>query len=227
MKHAKRWILILMGGMMMLSLFGCGKPKYKLQFDGFGFQSEKTEYAEGETVTVRYDLIATDTDYRFWLDDDTVEMDRDYDDAHGYIFRFSMPAHDLTLHVSSHNSMAYIPRIEVTLVNELTEADFWVLPQTEENLKSSLWGTASAEKLGTGETAELSLQGDGSAEHWIVRVIDTDHLYFAAEGLTLEDGDRIVLRRDGADGNELIEVQDQSGAVRSSTEAFVGAFGAE
>ena len=35
----------------------------------------------------------------------------------------------------------------VTFVNNVETADVWVLPQTNENLKSSLWGTASAKNL--------------------------------------------------------------------------------
>ena len=74
---------------------------WKLHFEGYGFQNSKTEYAAGEQVTVYYDLIATDTDYRFWLDDESVKLKQDYDDRHGYVFSFIMPDHELTLHVSS------------------------------------------------------------------------------------------------------------------------------
>ena len=30
--------------------------------------------------------------------------------------------------------------IEVTFVNEVEDADIWILPQTEENLKTTVWG---------------------------------------------------------------------------------------
>lgn len=226
MKHAKQWITILLGGLMMLSLFGCSKPKYKLQFEGFGFQTEKTEYAEGETVTVYYNLIATDTDYRFWLDSEDVELSQDYDGSHGYVFTFSMPAHDVTLHMSSRNSMVYVPRRVVTVVNEVEEADVWILPQTEENLKSSVWGTASVGKLGVGETAELELEESDSSA-WIVRIIDADHAYYSVQDLTLEDGYRIVFQSADSKFDAVIQVQDESGAVLSTSEAFVGVLGSE
>lgn len=226
MKHAKQWITILLGGLMMLSLFGCSKPKYKLQFEGFGFQTEKTEYAEGETVTVYYNLIATDTDYRFWLDSEDVELSQDYDGSHGYVFTFSMPAHDVTLHMSSRNSMVYVPRRVVTVVNEVEEADVWILPQTEENLKSSVWGTASVGKLGVGEAAELELEGSDSSA-WIVRIIDADHAYYSVQDLTLEDGYRIVFQSADSKFDAVIQLQDESGAVLSTSEAFVGVLGAE
>ena len=226
MKHAKQWITILLGGLMMLSLFGCSKPKYKLQFEGFGFQTEKTEYAEGETVTVYYNLIATDTDYRFWLDSEDVELSQDFDGSHGYVFTFSMPAHDVTLHMSSRNSMVFVPRRVVTVVNEVEEADVWILPQTEENLKRSVWGTASVGKLGVGETAELELEGSDSSA-WIVRIIDADHAYYSVQDLTLEDGYRIVFQSADSKFDAVIQLQDESGAVLSTSEAFVGVLGAE
>lgn len=104
----KKFLFVLMGVFVFMGLFGCGKKMYKLNFDGYGFESKKTSYEEGETVTVYYDLIATDTDYTFTCDSD-VKMERDYDGQHGYVFVFTMPDHDVTLHVESRNSMEYDP----------------------------------------------------------------------------------------------------------------------
>ena len=101
-------IAIMTGVMIMLGMTGCFKEKHKLIFDGYGFESKKTEYAAGENVTVYYDLIATDTDYRFTVDED-VKMKQDFDNKHGYIFTFKMPDHDVTISVESHNSMYYDP----------------------------------------------------------------------------------------------------------------------
>ena len=62
---------------MIMGLGGCGKQKYQLNFDGYGFESKKTSYAPGDTVTVYYGMIATDTDYHFSCDDD-VSMEQEY-----------------------------------------------------------------------------------------------------------------------------------------------------
>ncbi len=86
-------------------MIGFGKKKHKLIFAEYGFTSKKTSYAVGESVTVYYDLIATDTDYSFYVEEDDVDLHRDYDTAHGYVFMFAMPDHDVTIHVSSRNSM--------------------------------------------------------------------------------------------------------------------------
>lgn len=227
LRLVKSLFLMILGVSMMFTLFGCGKPKYKLHFDGYGFQSSKTEYAAGEQVTVYYDLIATDTDYRFWLDDENVKLKQDYDDRHGYVFTFTMPDHELTLHVSSHNSMEYIPTISVSFQNEVEEADVWLLHQTEENLKTSLWGTPSAGALEKGESAELTLTNPEYAEAWLVRIIDRNKAYYSAQDLKLEDGYTVVFKSEGAQFDEVIEVHDASGAVIFSAKAFTGTLGAE
>ena len=105
--------IVLIGILIMLSVSGCGKQTYKLNYDGSGFESRKTEYAAGEKVTVYYDLIATDTDYTFSIDDD-VEMQQSYDDKHGCVLTFRMPEHDVTLHEQSHESMIYVPPLADT-----------------------------------------------------------------------------------------------------------------
>lgn len=107
----KHLFLIVTGALILLSIPGCGKQKNRLIFDGFGFESSKTEYAAGEKVTVYYDFIATDTDYRFYIDED-VQMKESYDNDHGYVFTFIMPNHDVTLHEEHHNSMLYIPPLD-------------------------------------------------------------------------------------------------------------------
>ena len=92
-----------------MGLFGCGAVKYKLEFGGYGFESKKTSYAEGETVTVTYDMIATDTDYTFYTDSDDVKLDQEFDNNHGYVFTFTMPPHDVKLSVRSRSTMEMDP----------------------------------------------------------------------------------------------------------------------
>ena len=223
----RRLLLLIIGVTMMVSLFGCGAQKYRLNFDGYGFKSKKTAYAAGEKVTVYYDLIATDTDYHFWLDDDSVQMKQDYDGRHGYIFTFTMPAHDVTLHEESHNSMMYIPRISVLFKNEVEDADIWILPQTEANRKTSLWGTATIGGLGKGEEKEVVLTADYDVEYFMVRIIDEDHAFYSAQDLVLENGYTLAFRSEDSKFDAVIEVLDGTGDVISTQEAFTGVFGAE
>ena len=96
--------ILLIGVIIMLTFSACSRTKYTVNFDGAFFESKRTQYYAGEKVTVRYDIIATDTDYHFYIDDD-VEMNQEFDG--GYVFTFIMPEHDVTLHEESYNSMVY------------------------------------------------------------------------------------------------------------------------
>lgn len=219
---------IFLGVVMMFTLFGCAKQKYELHFDGWGFESKKTAYAQGDRVTVYYKMIATDTDYNFWIDED-VAMSQDYNSKDGYVFSFIMPGHDVTLHLKSHNSM--LPEqpesFRVTFVNNVETADVWVLPQTDENLKSSLWGTASAKNLEANTQCDIALSKADEQELYIVNIIDADHTYYSAKNLRLDDGYVIRFTTEDSKYDAYIEVLDADGAVLSKQAAFVGVFGAE
>ena len=103
----RRTIRALIAAAAFLLLPGCGGEKYRLSFENSGFEAPKEMYAPGERVKVTYNLIGTDTDYTFYSDD--VEFKQDYDPKQGYILRFVMPDHDVTLGVNSYSSMTYLP----------------------------------------------------------------------------------------------------------------------
>ena len=106
-------VLCILGGIVLFGLFGCGKkgPEYKIDFGGDEqfYQGAKESYREGEEVTLYYDLIATDTDYKFLLDGESINFG--YDDDHGFIITFTMPAHDVKLECEMKNSMEYVPEV--------------------------------------------------------------------------------------------------------------------
>lgn len=108
--YAIRTVIILLTGVtLMLGLFGCGAKKYRVDYGGrkMMFSEAKDEYRAGETVTVCFSFIATDTDYRFYLDGESISCD--YDDGKGFVISFTMPEHDVTLTVESRNSMVEYP----------------------------------------------------------------------------------------------------------------------
>ncbi len=105
----KSIFLFLTGVLLIMCLSGCGKTEYNLLYDGYGFESKKTKYTAGETVTVYYDLIATDTDYSFFLDCDDVSFKQDYDNSHGFVFTFTMPDHDVEFTHTAENTMTALP----------------------------------------------------------------------------------------------------------------------
>ncbi len=97
----------------MLGLFGCKSvKKYKVDYSGSksSYENAKDAYAAGEEVVLYYPYIATDTDYSFCLDGEDLRYD--YEDDKGFVLRFTMPDHDVTLECRSHNSMIYVPPTE-------------------------------------------------------------------------------------------------------------------
>ena len=58
-------------------------------------------------MVLYYDLIATDTDYSFYLDGEPLNVG--YDHGKGFEIRFVMPEHDVKLECRSKNTMIYEP----------------------------------------------------------------------------------------------------------------------
>ena len=102
-------LIIAIGGFAVFGLSSCGGQKYKLVFDGRGssFENAKSSYRAGQTVTLYFPNIATDTDYSFFVDGEA--FNADYDEKNGYVISFTMPAHDVTVGYTSRNSMEYDP----------------------------------------------------------------------------------------------------------------------
>lgn len=86
---------------------------YEIDYCGLDnfYEKAKSFYIEGELVILRYSLIATDTDYSFTLDGESV----DYTYRNGaFEICFKMPDHNVKLECHSVNTM---------IINEHSEAD--------------------------------------------------------------------------------------------------------
>ena len=87
-------------------LTGClGGKKYKIDYGGAKdlYANAKDSYRAGTAVTLYFELIATDTDYSFCLDGESIPFT--YDDQKGFVISFTMPEHDVTLLCNTVNSM--------------------------------------------------------------------------------------------------------------------------
>ena len=98
-------ILLILGGILMISLFGCGKAVYAVDYRGQkeDYRGARDTYKVGEKVKLTYYLIATDTDYSFYLDGKRINPD--YKEGKGFILKFTMPDHDVQLECRAVNSM--------------------------------------------------------------------------------------------------------------------------
>ena len=81
------------------------RKRYKVDYCGRKsfYARARDSYLPGKKMTLRYELIATDTDCTFLLDAQPLQVR--YDGA--YIISFVMPAHDVTLCCREENSMKY------------------------------------------------------------------------------------------------------------------------
>lgn len=67
------------------------------------YEGAKNSYPAGTKVKLYYGLIATDTDYSFYLDEQPLQYE--YDSEKGFIIQFTMPNHDVKLECVTNNSM--------------------------------------------------------------------------------------------------------------------------
>ena len=115
--------------------------------------------------------------------------------------------------------------ISVTFINDVEKADIWILPQTKENLKTSLWGTATISKLKPGEKKTISIN-DFEEGRYIVRIIDDDKAYYSANDIVLKENYTIRFKTDETKYEAELVTLDQNGEAVSKTEAFQGVLGA-
>lgn len=101
----KAVVFFCLGGLLAFGFGGCGAAVYRVDYGGDKamFRGAKDSYRAGRTVTLYYDMIATDTDYAFYLDGE--RLNTDYTEKNGFRLRFTMPAHDVRLTYTAVNSM--------------------------------------------------------------------------------------------------------------------------
>lgn len=93
--------------LILMFFIGYNKKNYSVDYCGQKdfYLNARDKYRVGEKVEVYFNLIATDTDYSFYLDGEIINPA--YDNSKGYIIKFTMPEHNVTLKCESKNSMLY------------------------------------------------------------------------------------------------------------------------
>ena len=131
-------------------------------------------------------------------------------------------------HTQIQNGAAFTESVSfrVTFVNDAAAADVWILPQTDKNLKSTVWGTATIAKLNAGEQREVRIAKPDDAEAFLIRILDGGHAYYAARDISLDDGCSIRFVSGDTMSDAVIEILDADGNVLHTQRAFVGALGA-
>ena len=112
-----------------------------------------------------------------------------------------------------------VPRITVTVENEATEADIWIIPDTEANRKTTVWGTTTVGKLAKNSAVTAQATQD-EAGQYLFRMIDVDGYYYAASGIALSDGYTLRLKVLEGVMQYALEVSDASGEILETYEVF-------
>ena len=107
----------------------------------------------------------------------------------------------------------------ITIINSVYEASIWVLPDTEANRKTTLWGTATVSKLQADSSSQAGIDKPGDNGQYLFRMIDTDKMYYSSENLVLEDGWTLEIKGDIRTG-VTIEVTDKDGNLNAAYEVF-------
>ena len=111
----------------------------------------------------------------------------------------------------------------VTCINETADADIWIIPDTEANRKTSLWGAAAIKDLGVNESAQISLDALGGPGLYLFRAIDADKGFYGAEGVFLDAGYTLRFTAGGGHPAEaVLEILDADGNLTDTWSVFVG-----
>ncbi|MBQ1319978.1 MAG: hypothetical protein IIY53_07090 [Solobacterium sp.] len=112
----------------------------------------------------------------------------------------------------------------VIFVNEVTDTDVWILADTEENRKTTVWGTPAVRGLKVNTETEAQLCEPAENGLYLIRMISAGKMYFSADDVVLEDGWTIRFRV-GKYYNDhpvswVLEVTDTEGNPMETYEVF-------
>jgi hypothetical protein len=125
----------------------------------------------------------------------------------------------LSCNVKEKNSLETKNRITITVIDDVKEADIWILPDTAANKKTSVWGKATASHVALGESRRVPLCEPGDDGKYILRMIDSDSFYYSANGIELQAGWTLRIKEKGS-GAVAAEVSDENGLLKNTYDVF-------
>ena len=129
---------------------------------------------------------------------------------------------------SQENTPAAEPgsRVEITFIGDDKNADVWILPQTDEILKTSLWGTATVADCPADAEQKLALDPSGDSGIYVIRIIAGDGGLYSANDIHLEEGYSIRFSRGKTADDSYLKIIDETGAATDTREhVFEGMLG--
>lgn len=125
----------------------------------------------------------------------------------------------LSCNVKEKNSVETKNRITITVIDDVKEADIWILSDTAANKKTSVWGKATASHVALGESRRVPLCEPGDDGKYILRMIDSDSFYYSANGIELQAGWTLRIKEKGS-GAVAAEVSDENGLLKNTYDVF-------
>lgn len=107
-----------------------------------------------------------------------------------------------------------VEKIRVFIKNNVANADVWIIPNTEKNRKTTVWGAATAKISYKDEcTADVVLSENGE---YLFRMIDYRQTFYASKCIPIMNGFSVVV----SEKNEyiLLEIRDINAEIVYSEE---------
>jgi hypothetical protein len=109
--------------------------------------------------------------------------------------------------------------INISFTDDVEPASVWILRDTEENRKISLWGTAMIKPDAVGEEVSADIPFAEDAKY-LFRMIDDDGIYYSGDIPELRDGWSLRIHEIGGNWNMQLDVFDETGELRYECEIF-------
>ena len=110
----------------------------------------------------------------------------------------------------------------ITVINEIREANIWILPDTQANRKTTLWGAATLPKLELNGTGKVDYAKLGRGEAYLIRIIDSEGIYYSADGVKIGSGYTLRLMNGDEPLSAVLEVTDSEGKAAGEYSLFAG-----
>ena len=101
----------------------------------------------------------------------------------------------------------------------MENADIWLIPNTEENRKTALWGTASIKNAE--QEKEYSVEIPKNPGYmYLLQMIVVRHIYYDSKAIRLGDGYSLLLYRDKENEDVRLVIYDEAGEKISDESVF-------
>ena len=163
-------VAVVGAGTLFGSMLTSGGEKYKMEYDSKDlYRGAKDSYKAGQTVSLGFPYVATDTSYGFYLNG--MPVDTTYSDLGGYKLTFVMPPYDAKLECVTRNDMGYTPPeegVEESLLYEYYSATAATPDGKAETYSIALYSISETDSEGnTEDRTELRVSKtniDGTTE---------------------------------------------------------------